>query len=322
MTLADKFRERFGVQFKEGEPLARHLNIRIGGPAKWFVEARNTQDLIDAVNMAQDFAVEYFILGGGSNTLVSDSGFQGLVIKAANRALRIEGNRVFAEAGVISAAAARASADAGLRGFEWAISLPGTLGGAVRGNAGCFGGEMRDSIETVRVLRRGEILTLSNTDLHFAYRYSLLKESGNDDVVLDVVLTLEQGSRDEALAQIDKNLQGRKASQPLGASSAGCMFKNFEWTDHAQVAQLEKLHEIPQEFLDRHRIPAGWIIDKLGLKGSAVGEAEVSLQHGNFLLNKGHATAEDILTLVTKLKKRVAHETGVELEEEVMHIGF
>lgn len=322
MTLADKFRERFGVQFKEGEPLARHLNIRIGGPAKWFVEARNTQDLIDAVNMAQDFAVEYFLLGGGSNTLVADSGFQGLVIKAANRTLRIEGDRVFAEAGVISAAAARASADAGLRGFEWAISLPGTIGGAVRGNAGCFGGEVRDSIESVRVLRRGEILTLSNADLHFAYRHSLLKESGNDDVVLDVVLKLTQGNRDEALAQIDKNLQGRKASQPLGASSAGCMFKNFEWTDHAQVAQLQKLYEIPQEYLDRQRIPAGWIIDKLGLKGTAVGDAEVSLQHGNFLLNKGHATAEDIITLVTKLKKRIASETGVQLEEEVMHVGF
>jgi UDP-N-acetylmuramate dehydrogenase len=322
MTLADKFRERFGVQFKEGEPLARHLNIRIGGPAKWFVEARNTQDLIDAVNMAQDFAVEYFILGGGSNTLVADAGFQGLVIKAANRTLRIENDRVIAEAGVISAAAARSSADAGLRGFEWAISLPGTIGGAVRGNAGCFGGEMKDSIESVRVLRRGEILTLSNEDLHFAYRHSLLKENGNDDVVLDVVLKLEQGSRDEALAQIDKNLQGRKASQPLGASSAGCMFKNFEWNDHAQVAQLEKLYEIPKEYLDRQRIPAGWIIDKLGLKGTAVGDAEVSLQHGNFLLNKGHATAEDILTLVTKLKKRIASETGVQLEEEVMHIGF
>ena len=322
MTLADKFRERFGAQFKEHEPLARHLNIRIGGPATWFVEARSTQDLIDAVNMAQDFAVEYFILGGGSNTLVADSGFAGLVIKAANRTMRVEGERVFAEAGVISAAAARASADAGLYGFEWAISLPGTIGGAVRGNAGCFGGEMKDSVESVRVLRRGEVITLSNTDLHFAYRNSLLKERGNDDVILDVVLKLALGDRDTALANIDRNLQGRKATQPLGASSAGCMFKNYEWTDHAAVAQLQTIVDVPQEFLDRKRIPAGWIIDKLGLKGVAVGDAEVSLQHGNFLLNKGHATAEDIVTLVTKLKKRVESETGVKLEEEVMHVGF
>ncbi len=322
MTLADKFRERFGVQFKEREPLGKHLNIRIGGPAKWFVEARNTQDLIDAVNMAQDFSAEYFILGGGSNTLVSDEGFPGLVIKAANRAMRVEGRRVFAEAGVISSAAARASAEAGLRGFEWAVSLPGTIGGAVRGNAGCFGGEMRDSIESVRVLRRGTVIVLSNDDLHFGYRHSLLKEIDNDDVVLDAVLKLEVGNRDEALAQIEKNLAGRKATQPLGASSAGCMFKNFEWVDHAQIAQLQQTYDVPQEFIDRKRIPAGWIIEKLGLKGTAVGDAEVSMQHGNFLLNKGHATAEDILRLVTRVKKRVADEVGVELEEEVMHFGF
>lgn len=322
MTLADKFRERFGAQFKEHEALARHLNIRIGGPAKWFVEARSTQDLIDAVNMAQDFAVEYFILGGGSNTLVADGGFPGLVIKAANRAMRVEGGRVFVEAGVISSAAARASAEAGLRGFEWAVSLPGTIGGAVRGNAGCFGGEMRDSVESVRVLRRGTVLVLSNDDLHFAYRHSLLKEIDNDDVVLDVVLKLEVGNRDEALAQIEKNLAGRKATQPLGASSAGCMFKNFEWTDHAQIAQLQKTYDVPQEYIDRRRIPAGWIIEKLGLKGTAVGDAEVSLQHGNFLLNKGHATAEDILKLVTRVKKHISAEVGVVLEEEVVHIGF
>ncbi len=322
MTLADKFRERFGVQFKENEPLARHLNIRIGGPALWFVEARNTQDLIDAVNMAQSVAVEYFILGGGSNTLVADAGFAGLVIKAANRAMNVEGDRITVEAGAISSAVARASAEAGLRGFEWAVSLPGTIGGAVRGNAGCFGGEMKDSVESVRVLRKGEILTLSNADLHFAYRHSLLKEVGNDDVVLDVVLKLAVGNRDEALAQIEKTLAGRKASQPLGASSAGCMFKNFEWADHAQIAQLQNTADLPQEFIDRKRIPAGWIIEKLGLKGLSVGDAEVSPQHGNFLLNKGHATAEDIVALVTKVKKQVLNETGILLEEEVVHVGF
>ncbi|MEK9155549.1 MAG: UDP-N-acetylmuramate dehydrogenase [Patescibacteria group bacterium] len=322
MTLADKFRERFGAQCKEHEPLARHLNIRIGGPAAFFVEARSTQDLIDAVNMAQSFAVDYFILGGGSNTLVADEGFSGLVIKAANRALRIEGERVFAEAGVIAAAAARASAEAGLRGFEWAISLPGTIGGGVRGNAGCFGGEIRDTLESARILRRGEVLTLSNDELQFAYRHSLLKEEGNDDVVLDVVLKLMSGNREEALAQVEKNLAGRKASQPLGSSSAGCMFKNFEWKDDATIEALRARTEVPTEFLTRHRIPAGWIIEQLGLKGTAVGDAEVSVQHGNFLLNKGHATAKDIVKLVNTLKSRIEEEVGVKLQEEVQHVGF
>lgn len=322
MTLSDKFRERFGVQFKENEPLARHLNIRIGGPALWFVEARNTQDLIDAVNMAQSVAVDYFVLGGGSNTLIADAGFAGLVIKVANRVAKIEGDRMFVEAGAISSAVARASADAGLRGFEWAVSLPGTIGGAVRGNAGCFGGETRDSVESVRVLRRGTVVMLSNSELHFAYRHSLLKEIDNDDVVLDVVLKLSIGDRADALAQIEKTLVGRKTSQPLGASSAGCMFKNFEWADDTQIAKLQRLYELPREFIERKRIPAGWIIEKLGLKGMSIGDAEISPQHGNFLLNKGHATAQDILSLVTKVEGQVSNEVGILLEEEVVHVGF
>ncbi len=320
MDFAERFRDRFGAQFKENESLAKHLNIRIGGPARWFVEARSTQELIDAVNIAQELSMKYFVLGGGSNTLVADEGFDGLVIKAANRAMRIEEDRMYVEAGVISSAAARASATAGLRGFEWAVSLPGTIGGAVRGNAGCFGGEMRDSVESVRVLREREIFTFTNTDLAFGYRHSLLKENGNHDVVLDVVVKLEIGDRTEALAQIEKNLAGRKASQPLGASSAGCMFTNVEWADDAQIDRLRTRFEIPQAFVDRKRIPAGWIIEQLGLKGLSVGEAEVSTQHGNFLLNKGHATASDIVQLVSRLKKRVLDEVNIVLEEEVVHL--
>lgn len=320
MDFAERFRDRFGAQFKENEPLAKHLNIRIGGPARWFVEARSTQELIDAVNIAQELSMKYFVLGGGSNTLVADEGFDGLVIKAANRAMRIEEDRMYVEAGVISSAAARASATAGLRGFEWAVSLPGTIGGAVRGNAGCFGGEMRDSVESVRVLREGSVLTLTNADLAFRYRHSLFKDVGNNDVVLDCIVKLEIGDRTEALAQIEKNLAGRKASQPLGASSAGCMFTNVEWADDAQIDRLRTRFEIPQAFVDRKRIPAGWIIEQLGLKGLSVGEAEVSAQHGNFLLNKGHATASDIVQLVSRIKKRVLEEVNIVLEEEVVHL--
>lgn len=322
MAVVDTLRERFGAQFKENEPLAKHVNLRIGGPADFFVEAKSSADIIDAVALAKASSTPFFILGGGSNTLVSDAGFHGLVIKTANRTMRIDGTKVFAEAGVISASIARASAEAGLTGFEWAISLPGTIGGGVRGNAGCFGGEMRDAIESVRVLRNGVVETLSNIDLKFGYRHSALKNLGNDDVILDIILSLQQGDRIEALANIDKNLAGRKASQPLGASSAGCMFKNFEWTDDASIEQLKSLVEIPINFLTAHRIPAGWIIDKLNLKGTSINDAEVSTQHGNFLLNKGHATASDIATLVDLVKKNVAEKSGIQLDEEVVRLGF
>ena len=323
MTIVDKFRERFQAQFKENESLAKHLNIRIGGPARYFVEARSTQELVDTVQFARDYAVPYFILGGGSNTLVSDAGYDGLVIKAANRGVKIDNERVVCDAGAISASIARMTADKGLRGFEWAISLPGTIGGAVRGNAGCFGGETKDSVELVRLLRDGALVEVSGEDMHFGYRHSVLKDEGHEDeVILDVTLKLIPGDRAEAMALIDKHLANRKASQPLGSSSCGCMFKNFEFSDEAIIAELRSKFELPEAFIAQKRIPAGWIIDKLGLKGTAVGDAEVSLQHGNFLLNKGHASAADIAELVRKVKARVRDEAGIVLSEEVQHLGF
>ena len=322
-TTADKLKERFGAQYKDNESLAKHVNFRIGGPAKYFVEARSTQDLVDAVKIAAEYALPYFILGGGSNTLVSDEGYQGLVIKAANRNTRIEGDRVTAEAGVISATVARASADKGLRGFEWAISLPGTIGGAVRGNAGCFGGEVKDNLESVKLLRNGEIVHVPVADMEYGYRHSVLKDPGHEnDVILEATFKLTPGDRAEALALIDKNLAGRKASQPLGSSSAGCMFKNFEYTSDNEIAKIAAQVEIPEAMRNLHRLGAGWIIDQLGLKGTKMGEAQIAPQHGNFLLNVGHASAGDIVALISFVKTKARNEFGVQLHEEVQYLGF
>lgn len=316
-----KMQERFGTQFKENEPLAKHVNMRIGGPARFFVEGKSSQDIVDAVNVANASGVPFFILGGGSNTLVSDDGYSGLVIKAANRNMKIEGDRVTAEAGVISAMVARKSAEAGLRGFEWAVSLPGTIGGAVRGNAGCFGGETIDTLESVKVLRDGEVIDVPAKEMNMKYRSSILKEADNHDVVLEATFKLTPGDRTEALALIDKNLDGRKKSQPLGSASAGCMFKNFEFNVPTDVRKIEEHTHVPAEMFARKRIAAGWIIDQLGLKGLKVGDAQVSEQHGNFLMNTGHATAKDISTLINQVKSKVKGEYGIDLEEEVQYLG-
>ncbi len=321
-TITDKFKERFQSQFKESEPLSKHLNFRIGGPAKYFVEARSTQDLVDAVKLAQDAALEYFILGGGSNTLVSDKGYQGLVIKAANRNLKIDGDLVTAEAGVISASMARGTADKGLRGFEWAISLPGTIGGAVRGNAGCFGGETRDNLVSVKMLRDGEVVDVPASELDYKYRHSLLKEPGHEhDVVLEATFKLTPGDRTEALATIDKHLASRKASQPLGSSSAGCMFKNFEYQSPTDVAKLSAQVDIPAAMAEKQRIGAGWLIDQMDMKGTKIGDAQVAPQHGNFLLNLGHATAQEVMTLISLIKNKAMETYGIKLQEEVQILG-
>ncbi len=323
MEFGAEMRARFGENYKERELLARHVNFRIGGPARHFVEAKTSQDIIDAVALAQKGGVPWFVLGGGSNTLVADAGFDGLVVKAANRTLTINGTHVTAEAGVISAMIARQTAQKGLRGFEWAISLPGSIGGAVRGNAGCFGGEMKDVVESVRVLHDGVVETLRPNQLHFTYRHSIFKDPARmHDVVLDVTLSLQEGDSVEALAILDKNLAGRKASQPLGSSSAGCVFKNFAYRDVSDIANLDAKYTVPPEMKTRKQISAGWIIDNVGLKGTAVGDAAISDTHGNFLVNKGAATAEQIVQLIALVKSRVRDAVGVQLQEEVQLVGF
>ncbi len=323
-TIADKLRDRFTTWFKENEPLAKQVNFRIGGPARYFVEARSTLELIDAVKLAQENSLPFFILGGGSNTLVSDEGFSGLVIKAANRNVRLEGTSVIAEAGAIAASVARLTADKGLHGFEWAISLPGTVGGGVRGNAGCFGGEMKDVVTSVKLLRQGKVIEVPATEMHFAYRHSLLKDKEHKgDVVLEVTIKLAPGDRAQCLALLDKHLSGRKSSQPLGSSSAGCMFKNFEYHDPSEINKIQsKIAAIPEQMLAQRRLGAGWLIDQLDLKGFRIGDAQVSPQHGNFLINLGQAKAKDIVELIARIKTKARNEFGVQLQEEVQYLGF
>lgn len=314
---------RFGAVFKEHEPLAKHLNIRIGGPARFFVEVKTAQDVLDAVRIARQHDVAYFVLGGGSNTLAADEGWNGLVIKMANRNLVIEGTKVVADAGVISALVARKTAELGLKGFAWAISLPGTMGGAVRGNAGCFGGEMKDTVTSVRVLRGDAVVDISASELHFSYRHSIFKDvEHTSDIIFSVTMNLVQGSKEEEMALLDTYLASRKSSQPLGSSSAGCMFKNFEFTDKADIERIVMDREVPEAMLAKHKIAAGWIIEQLGLKGLQVGDAQVSDVHGNFLLNKGHATARDIAMLIGRIKAAAREKYGIELQEEVQFLGL
>lgn len=320
-NISEQLTARFGAQFKENEPLAKHVNMKIGGPAKFFVEAKNTQDFADAVKIAKDNGVRFFILGGGSNTLVSDDGFEGLVIKAANRGISINGDLVTAEAGAISATVARQTANAGLRGFEWAVSLPGTIGGAVRGNAGCFGGETKDSLQVVKLLSNGVVKEIPAKDLEMRYRHSKLKELGNDDVVLEATFKLTPGDKAEALALIDANLDKRKKTQPLGAASAGCMFKNYEYTDESTLDKLKQDADIPEAMLKSKRLAAGWLIDQAGLKGTKMGDAMVSESHGNFLMNTGKATASQIAELISLVKMKIRNNYGIQLEEEVQYLG-
>lgn len=317
----------FGDRLKQNEPLSKHTNFRIGGPAQWYVEARSVEELKKAIESAQDAGVPWHVLGGGSNTLASDEGFDGLVIQLGIRQFQIDPStgsgqeaKVIAEAGVISSALARATAQAGLAGFEWAISLPGTIGGAVRGNAGCFGGEMKDVVVSVKLLRSGVVIDVPVAELKFGYRESTLKHS--DDIVLSATLQLTPGDPAELKQRMDAILEKRKSTQPLYAGSAGCVFKNVEIVDEAEMQRLENLLDIPQEMASRRVLSAGWVIDQLDLKGKKIGQAQISGEHGNFVVNLGGATASDVVQLIALAKMYARDRFGIELKEEVYYLGF
>ena len=290
---------------KQDEPMSTHTYLKIGGPARLYFVANKIDALIEAVNAALSLNIPFAVIGGGSNLLVSDDGYEGVIIQAADTGFIIDGEKVTINAGAFTAMVARATADAGLTGFEWGVGVPGTIGGAVFGNAGCFGGEMKDAVESVDTLRLsdGQNVTYSNAECGFAYRESNFKHQPH--VILSTTLKLKAGDIASAKAKIADIMSKRKDTQPQGAFTAGCLFKNFDFKDESVLEKLKREDEVLPEFLASKRIPAGWLIDKLGLKGTTIGKAQVSPIHGNFLVNLGGARAQDVLQLSSLVKMKV-----------------
>jgi UDP-N-acetylmuramate dehydrogenase len=284
----------------ENELLSKHSTWRVGGPARFFVEVSGSEELVEALEWAQGKGVEHVVIGGGTNILAADSGYDGLVIKMANREIVVEGDWIVAGAGALTSMVAQAAAKAGLSGLEWAVTIPGTIGGAVYGNAGCYGGEMSQVVEGVRVYRRAaggaRQAVLGAQDFDFAYRNSAFKRS--DDIILGVTMKLRSGDKDQIQTKMNEYLEKRKKTQPLGSSCAGCVFKNPEG------------------------VSAGRVIDEAGLKGETIGGASVSEDHANFILNDGTATADQIVQLISLIKMKARDEYGVQLEEEIRYIGI
>ena len=319
MTISQRLTQIVGARLQENEPMNKHTNFRIGGPAKWFVDVKSVEELKDVLEVARESGIAFMILGGGSNILVNDAGFDGIVIKISMRSYEIHGTTIKAQAGVLTCGLARATAMHGLAGLTWAISLPGTVGGAVRGNAGCFGGEMWDHLASVEVLRDWEVLEVSKRDLAFGYRDSSFKH--NHDVILSVTFELAHGEEEQLKAELNDKLMKRKTSQPLNAGSAGCLFKNYEATDE-ELQRLATKLDIPVQMSSARRLSAGWLIDQLNLKGTQIGGARISDVHGNFVVNTGEATADDVAQLIALVKTRARNEYGIMLKEEIEYIGF
>lgn len=312
------------VRIIELEPLAPHTVFHIGGPARFFVQAEGHDDLIAALRAARASGLPWMVLGAGSNVLVADSGFPGVIIRPTGGRVSIANSRVVADAAVPMARVVAASLAAGLRGFEWAIGVPGTIGGSVRGNAGCFGGDMAGVILAITVFNvaTGEVEEWSGEAAEFGYRVSIFKRRP-ELVVLGATLALARGDPTQGQQLVRTYTAHRATEQDVGSQSAGCIFKNIPWT--RRDINPQRLHErfpaIPPSGTVSG-ISAGFLIDEAGLKGYRIGGARVSERHGNFFLNTGGATAEEAVMLIALAKERVHRAYGVLLEEEIQYVGF
>ena len=280
------------------EPMKRHTTFRIGGPADFFLLPSTVDEVRGILEICREEELPYFILGNGSNLLVSDKGYRGVIIQLYRNFsnISVEGNEICASSGALLSQIAAAARNASLTGFEFAGGIPGTLGGAVFMNAGAYGGELKDVLkEAVVMTEQGEILTLPVEKLEMGYRTSRIKKAGY--LVLEARLVLKQGDMDQ-IRDITKDLTEKRVSkQPLEYPSAGSTFKR------------------PEGYF------AGKLIMDAGLRGYQVGDAQVSEKHCGFVINKGNATAADVLTLIENVREKVQEQFGVTLEPEVKFLG-
>jgi len=312
------------MNIQEHIDLKPYTYFKIGGQARYFIEVKHEDELKEALAFAKKKKVPYFVIGAASNILVSDAGFPGLVIRMMLRDIAVDGTRVLAGAGVPNAVLVARTITAGLLGFEWAIGIPGSIGGSVRGNAGCFSGEMKDVVEGVRFLntKTGKLEERDNAFCRFSYRESIFKSSPHF-VITAVALGLRRGDTELVQRMVRHYTRERSRHQDIGVSSAGCIFKNVSWPK-SETARRRLISLVPQlmEFSSWPTIPAAFLIDHLGLKGKTIGKASVSKKHANFVVNEGGARAEDIVMLVGLIKEYVHRKYDLHLEEEIQYVGF
>lgn len=296
-SLADQLHGAFPQGLQEKAPLARYTAARIGGPADFLLTIRSATELENAATTLWELECEFRILGAGSNVLVSDNGVPGVVMLNQAKLVRFGAGKVWAESGAAIGTIARRAGENGKSGLEWAATIPGSVGGAIVGNAGAHGGDTASSLAYAEILERQGAREIWPTErLEFGYRTSWLKRNSGRAVVLTGEFNLVDDEPAAVKARVEENVEYRQRTQPTGAS-IGSMFANPPG-DHA-----------------------GRLLEAAGLKGEMRGAAEISDQHANFFINRGGATAADVYALIQFARERVAQDSGVELELEIELVG-
>jgi UDP-N-acetylmuramate dehydrogenase len=313
--------------FRQNVPLKDYSRYKIGGPAAYFLSVATKEDLIKGISEWREISEnlpekenKIFILGGGTNVLFPDVGFKGLVIKDAIDTVQLDGDKITVGAGTLLTKLLDFCIANSLSGLEWAGGLPGTIGGAIRGNAGAFGGETKDNVFSVTSvdLNTQEIIIRKNVDCLFSYRSSIFKSQAKAEFILSVTFQLQKGLKAEIENKILEKANYRKTKHPLEYPNLGSVFKNvlFESVPEEykkELSQYVKDDPIPV-------VPTGKLIFIAGLKGKRVGDAMVSDKHTNFIVNLGNATAQDVETLIEIIRNEIRQKFGISLEEEIMRL--
>lgn len=322
------------LQIRENVPLSGYSTFKIGGPARYFCIAKSEEEAREALDFAIENKLRVFAIGRGSNLLISDDGFDGLVLKAEILEKEIKEGEKGIEArlgaGLSLVKLVLDFQGEGIAGLQWAAGIPATFGGAVANNAGAKGLDMGGAIKEVRALEmrfspEGYLTgyapkTLTHDECGFSYRKSIFKESKRF-VILDAVLALKRGDGEALKEEVARNMEARSSKQPLEYPNMGSIFKNPALSRKEQNVLARKCPDISKVLKD-DAVPAGFLIEKAGLKGKKVGGVMVSEKHANFIVNTGGGKAEDVVILISLIKEKVRATFGIQLKEEIEYVGF
>lgn len=318
--------------FNQNVSLKDVSHYKIGGTAKYFFKAKNTDEIKKAVDLARDINERIFILGGGTNVLINDDGFDGLVLRPDLKKIEFDGESVRVGAGVLMNNLIDLLIEKNFSGLEWAAGLPGTVGGATRGNAGAFGGEMKDAVSKVISLDTSssslKIIERNLEDCFFDYRSSIFKnqffgKSKTGEIILEVIFNVKKGDSLEIRETTERNINYRRDKHPLEYPSLGSSFKNIPLlnigNDNEKLnSDILKIFPIKNDPFPV--IPAAYLISECGLKGVSCGGAMISSKHPNFIVNTLDATAKEVVNLIELAKNEVKKKFNLELKEEIEYL--
>jgi UDP-N-acetylmuramate dehydrogenase len=311
-----------GLTTISNAPLSKYTRFGIGGPADLYGETRDAGAFVDALKIARSSGMETVVIGGGTNLIVSDDGFRGLVLKFASDEITSEGTMVHADGGATLQTLVDYAIDGGLRGIETMTGIPGSVGAAVYGNAGAYGHSISERVVSVRFIDDGgtggrTLREFDNARCEFRYRESIFKRH-KEWIIVSCTLALEAADARELRAAADRILSVRNAKYPPTMKCAGSIFKNF------LLAELPPrvAAEVPAKVVIEGKVPSAWFLEQVGAKGMQSGDIHVADYHANLIYNAGNGAAADLVLLIQELKRRVTEKWGIPLEEEVQYVGF